>query len=102
MKYLKTYENIDNPYKKYGVWEKDKPNYFYIIKILGKWGNKFKITTLNIFNEEKQIFTESPVGSRKNTIYEQYAKKHILFSSDDIEECKEKIILLSKANKFNL
>lgn len=103
MKYIKTFENLEPPYKKYAVWQKDKSDKYLIVNIIGPQGHTFKMDTMYHFNNEKQLFVEAKIGgSRRDKLTDIYVKKHILFSSDDIEECKEQILFLLTTNKYNL
>ncbi len=60
-----------------------------------------KMKVLYVYNKERDVFLVPKVKKTHN-FFKTYTEKRILFSSDNIKECKEQIQLLSTANKFNL
>jgi hypothetical protein len=102
MKHLKTFENINTVYKKYAVWMKLDTNTFNLIEITDDSDvNVIKFKVLYTYNKNGDV-NIIPKIKKPHIFYKEYAKKRIIFSSDNIEECKEQIRLLSTANKFNL
>jgi len=101
MKYIKTYE--ENKYKKYAIWKKtDSSSILSIIKILPSSNEtKIRIKVLLVYNKRKKIL-EPPVPGEFNEFYNEYANKRIIFTSNDLEECKKQIEIFEVSNKYNL
>lgn len=85
MKYIKKFEDIDNEFKKYLVWEKPSNRGQFSIFKFGKI--KDGMLYFSIFNKRSVV-----------NLNIRYVKKHIIYMSDNLEDCENFI----EAKKYNI
>lgn len=83
MKYIKTFEDInDKVFKKYLVWE---------------MRGKYSIFKFEKFEDDKLYFFDTK-NKRDYNVYTSYAKKHLMYMSDNIKDCE----IFIDAKKYNI
>lgn len=103
MKYVKTYEDTEYDEYKIGyyiIWYGDLD--WEICKISSKV-NLHTIKVLDLFclsnnileKQKREILSDIDLGTEEE-------RESIKYISDDLEDCKEKIMILSTANDFNI
>jgi len=104
MKYLKTYEGKHTKYKigNYIVWNDE--DIWEICEIISKTNlntirvlDKFYLKDYNLNTHTSEFNTPSNID-----LLSKEERDAIKYVSDDLEDCKERIILMATANKYNL
>jgi len=100
MKYLKTYEkytSIDN-FKKYIIWQAKRT-----LMIL----QAIEVTEYHL--KFKKLYALYNTGEIKRTneklnIFHDFdkIKRHIIYESDDLSDCLERLEILSNSKKYNI
>lgn len=109
MKYLKSYENLNNKEIKnsllnYIIWatprQPAQPNFYHIVEIINKIDNKAYINILYTYDiENKSLIKED-----SSPYFKEYyiIQKSIVFQSNNLQECLNILPILNTINKFNL
>jgi hypothetical protein len=101
MKYIKTYEkynSVDN-FKKYIIWQAKKILMILQVTEVTEYHLKFnKIYTLDKNDLLKKMKNE------KIVIYHDYdkIKRHIIYEDDNLQECIDKLKIITDINKYNI
>jgi hypothetical protein len=101
MKHLKTYESIDNNFKKYIIIKVNK--IYSILKINRIYNDNAydKIEMTHLYQLYKDELTKTDNRKRVNFII-KYIKPKILFESNDLNECLKMLPIISETNKYNI
>jgi len=106
MKHLKTFENnTRKKYKKYIVWDYSKN--ITIFEVINDNKNTVKIKRCKLFHDFNNgtNITEYKLSEKEEEIQfknYRYIDKYLLYQSDNLEDCVEKIQILKIANKYNI
>lgn len=100
MKHIQSYENIEySDYKKFAIW-KNHNDTLLIIKTVLEEKDKLTIKTLYIYNKKTQQLEPTKVNN--NIFYKIYVKPYIIYMSNKLIDCKNKINLITTSNKYNI
>lgn len=105
MKHIKVYESDEiKELKKYAIWqsplEKIKYEIIEIVNINKLTPSIIQYSSRTIYKiiDNKEVHTFSVVETFNSTAI----KDHILYTSDDLQDCRFEIELLIAKNKYNL
>ena len=101
MKYLKYFEN-KNELKNFVIL-KDSLNMFYIFKVL----DYNKVTDVYVLRRLYQYFSnvnkiEQILDGDYKTLNIRQIKNNLLYQSEDLQDCVDKLPTLKNINKYNL
>ena len=104
MNHLKLYENYNN-IKKYIIWE--FPNYHNENRKVSCIFQVIKAEYYFLYVEELYIFdNNSLIESDKNSKQIRYSEReyneHVLYETDDLQDCIDMLLMLPYINKYNL
>jgi hypothetical protein len=101
MKYLKTYEEIDNNFKKYIIIIVNKT--YSILKINKIYNDNAydKFEMIQIYHLYKDKLTKID-NNKKHIFSVKYIKPKILFESNDLEECLKILPIIAETIKYNI
>jgi hypothetical protein len=103
MKYIKKFESEEiNELKKYAIWYTIIDNTYEIIEIISRKfsssGIQYKSKTIYVIIKNELVNPFSP----EETFESPAIKDHIPYTSDNLQDCINKIEILSTLNKYNL
>jgi len=105
MKYLKTYEFSQDYLDNYFVWQfpnkPEKPIGFIIVQKFKIFGDSAKIQILHVYDIEGNSLSNL-VDSQPYSKELHIITKDIVYSSNNLQDCLDKLPLLSKLDKYNL
>jgi hypothetical protein len=108
MKYLKSYENINIPLKKYVIWKQDTDlEVFEVTDKIEKWDTD-KVIIINILYKfklgkiEPVSLNKRPTAGLDLTNLQNNIKNFCIYQSDNLQDCLDILEILDTSNKYNL
>ena len=102
---LGTLDNIVNKYtNKYIIWQEnfgDDSDYFYIFKIIKIKGNNL-CDIAYLYSTHPNVHYDDTKFSPNEDLRYILHSDHVIFMSDNYDDCMDKVSLLDAANKYNL
>lgn len=104
MKYLKTYEQNKEKLKNYIVWE--YKNKIVVFEIKTQYDNSpISLKRVNLYNIKKNYIEEIKLEEHDKMIYYKNIneiKDGLLYQSDNLKDCIDKVKYLSDIKKYNI
>lgn len=116
MKYIKTYEHIDDKkLKKYAIWHMGEAydKSYEIIRVIDEYRNlddyQYKTKTIYVYYTDTEKL--EPPNHKKNTysfkedgdtFHLDDSREYIHYTSNSLQDCIDIVPLIAKAKKYNL
>ena len=110
MKYLKTYEDLtDKVIKRYCIWHDLETNKLEILKLLKtehnkdeKFLSKIYYTFIDLYYISENLELQTTPGTTQFIVNEKNTNKNVIYSTDNLDDCKIRILEIAQAIKYNI